>query len=296
MGDCSTISKLVRSVLFGTEEDVPAGVNWRKVFDDSITNRVSTICLAGVMRLPEEERPGPALLNEWEQHVSKLKDDYNYRHEATLELKTLLEENGIRMLLLEGETLAENYPIQYFRECNVVKFILPIYSNKLVMILRSNGVAVRYRSGLISFEFKGVRFECLMLRRSSGFGHYHPQVIPLMKLGLFNTKERPDGCLDYDPETKALYAVECASDIIRKSGGRMNMRILVDLAMLLRRYPYILLTWEGQLRKTGLDRFADTMLCSMDQLLHTGIKDNWSFLTRVRAKKFTRLLLSDSKT
>lgn len=62
MDELLVICQLVRMSVFGTEEDIPIGINWHKVFGDAAINGVSAICYEAVKRLPADRQPDFGLM------------------------------------------------------------------------------------------------------------------------------------------------------------------------------------------------------------------------------------------
>ena len=110
MEELLVICKLVRMAVFGTEEDIPACVNWPKVFAEAGINGVSAICYEAVKRLPTDRQPDFGLMLRWDLSSQGIREGFHHRHNVTRELSVLLAERGVDMLLLKGETLADNYP------------------------------------------------------------------------------------------------------------------------------------------------------------------------------------------
>lgn len=123
MDELLVICKLVRMAVFGTEEEIPTGVNWPKLFADSGINGVSAICYEAVKRLPADRQPDFSLMLRWDLSAQGIREGFHRRHEVTRELRSLLEGRGISMLLLKGETLADNYPQPDLRESGDVDFV-----------------------------------------------------------------------------------------------------------------------------------------------------------------------------
>ncbi|MCQ2185034.1 MAG: nucleotidyltransferase family protein, partial [Bacteroidales bacterium] len=109
--------------VFGTEEAIPACINWQKVFEDAGVNGVSAICYEAVKKLPKTQQPPFELMLRWDVSALGLQQGFGHRHNVTEKFRELLEQHGLRMLLLKGETLADNYPDPSLRECGDVDFI-----------------------------------------------------------------------------------------------------------------------------------------------------------------------------
>lgn len=300
MDELLVICKLVRMSVFGTEEDIPAGVNWPKVFADAGINGVSAICYEAVKRLPADRQPDFGLLLRWDLSAQGIREGFHRRHEVTQELRALLERRGITMLLLKGETLADNYPQPDLRESGDVDFVAlsgldsPAGFAACNAFAESLGLELKSQEKHSSFEYRGVHFENHTLEQTEGYNRTHHRTMALLRESLPKSVLRPDGCLELDPVTQAVFVVKHTAQHVCYSGGKIALRMLLDLALLLRRHPDILGEWEPKLRQVGLYRFSRVMLCATDQLLGTGFQDGWDSHTKRRARRFTYLFLTES--
>ncbi|MCQ2127627.1 MAG: nucleotidyltransferase family protein [Bacteroidaceae bacterium] len=274
--------------VFGSEEDIPTGINWSEVFRDASVNGVSALCYEAVRRLPAERQPNVDLLLRWQLSARSIREQFRYRHDVTRSLFDILNEKGIRTLLLRGETLACNYPDPELRESSLVGFTALTDTRTCDSLLWSHGIAVSSQRNLSSFTYKGVRFENYNLDES----------LPL-------AVRRSDGCLEPDPVTQAVLVVMHIARQVRCSDERIPLKALLDLALLLCHYPDIVESWEPKLREVRLHRFSRVMLCATDMLLatdrpsepmHRADSDHskWNRRTMRRARKFIRIFMTDN--
>ena len=300
MDELLVICKLVRMSVFGTEEDIPACINWSKVFADAGINGMSAICYEAVKRLPADRQPDFGLMLRWDLSSQGIREGFHHRHNVTRELSVLLAERGVDMLLLKGETLADNYPQPDLRESGDVDFVAlsgldsPSGFAACNAFAESLGLELRYQEKHSSFEYRGVHFENHTLEQTEGYNRTHHRTMSLLRDSLPKSVSRPDGCLKLDPITQAIFVVKHTAQHVCYSGGKIALRMLLDLALLLRRHPDILAEWEPKLRQVGLYRFSKVMLCATDRLLGTGFRTDWSRREKRRAGRFIRLFLTGS--
>lgn len=295
MEELLVISKLVRLSVFGVKEDIPAVVNWPKVFADAGVNGVSAICYEAVKLLPPDRRPDFDLLLRWELSAQWIREGFRYRNKRTQELRSLLESAGIQMLLLKGVALADNYPQPELRECGDVDFVgLPDYE-ACNALLESHGIKLRKsQKKHASFLYNGVFFENHTLEPTGGYDRVHRRTIDLLRESLPNALRRDDDCLEPDPVTHAVFLLKHIAQHACYSGGRIALRMILDLALLLRRYPEVRSQWEDVLRKAGLLKFSGLILCASDCLLGTGFLPDRPVRLVRRTWRFIRLCLTDS--
>ena len=316
MKELLLICKLVRMSVFGAEEDILAGfgrpvigpcinpeysgtmpgdgINWPEVFADAGVNGVSAICYEAVKRLPPEYQPDFNLMVRWDLSAQGIREGYHHRHEVTRELRSILEKYGMDMLLLKGETLADNYPQPDIRESGDVDFVaLPNYLAANSMF-RSLGIKLKFQQKHSSFSYKGVHFENHTLEHTGGYNRTHRRTMALLREALPNAVRRADGCLELDPVTSAVFVVKHTAQHICYSGGRIPLRMLLDLALVLKRHPAVLEAWDPKLGQVGLERFAEVMLCVADTLLETGFRNGWGRKDKRLSNRFIRYFLTDS--
>ena len=300
MEELLIICKLVRMAVFGTEEAVPDRVSWPDVFADSGLNGVSALCYEAVKRLPPDRQPDFNLMLRWDLSAQGIREGFHRRHKAAQELRTLLGDRGVAMLLLKGETLADNYPQPDLRESGDVDFValsgLDPQSGFAACnaLVESLGMELKALEKHSSFEYKGVHFENHTLEQTEGYNRVHRGTMALLRESLPKAVRRSDGCLELDPVTQAVFVVKHTAQHLCYSGGKIALRMLLDLALLLRRHPEIPGEWETVLRQVGLWRFSRVMLCTTDRLLGTAFRKEWGSLMQWRAKMFTYLFLTES--
>ena len=323
MEELLIISKLVRISVLGMEEEIPAGVNWPKVFVDAGVNGVSAICYEAVKRLPASVQPDFGLMLRWDVSAQGIKEGFRHRHKVTGELRDILAGRGVDMLLLKGETLANNYPQPELRESGDVDFVALAGLDPQAgfaacnSFVESLGMKLESQEKHSSFEYRGVHFENHTLEHTAGYNRVHHRTMALLKESLPKAVRRSDGCLELDPVTQAVFVVKHAAQHLCYSGGKIALRMLLDLALLLRRHPEVLEEWDSALKSVGLRRFAKVMLCATEMLLGEGLlpgsaghrldpgsgsgfefcpgsRHGWSHRARRRARMFIRLFLTES--
>lgn len=295
MEELILISKLVKMVIFGTHEDIPACVAWPKLFVDAGINGVSAICYDAVNRLPSSLQPDFNLMLRWDLSAQGLRERYLRRHDATRRLHDLLTARGIDMLLLKGETLADYYPQPDLRECGDVDFVSLPDIESCNDLLESLGINLDFHERKhCSFEYGGVHFENHTFEPTGGYNRAHHRTFSLLRGSLPDAVRRADGCLELAPAAQAVFVVKHTAQHICYSGGRIALRMLLDLALLLRSHPEILNEWEPKLRHVGLWRFSQVMLCATDRLLGTSFCQEWPKRTCRSARQFIRLFLTES--
>lgn len=281
--------------VFGSKEDIPDGVNWPEVFADAGVNGVSAICYEAVRVLPADRRPDFDLILRWDLSAQCLREGFRQRNQCTQDLRSLLEGAGMQMLLLKGESFADNYPQRELRECGDVDFVgLPDFEacNDL---LESHGIKLtRVHRKHATFMYRGVFFENHTLEPERGYNRVHRRTIELVREALPGAVRRDDGCLEPDSVTQAVFLLKHIAQHVCYCGGRIPLRMILDLALLLRRHPEVQDQWEDALRKVGLLGFSELMLCASDCLLCTAFRAEWSGRELRRAWRFIRLCLTDS--
>lgn len=295
MDELLVLCKLVRMSVFGAKVDIPIGVNWPRVFADAGVNGVSAICYEAVKLLPSDRRPDFDLLLRWDLSAQWIREGFRCRNKRTQELHSLLESAGMEMLLLKGVTFADNYPQPELRECGDVDFVgLPDFE-ACNAFLESQGVNLRMsHKRHASFLYRGVFFENHTLDPTGGYDRVHRRTIDLISEALPKAHRRQDACLELDPVTQAVFLLKHIVQHVCYCGGRIALRMILDLALLLRRHPEVQSQWEDVLRKVDLLKFSELMLCASDCLLSTGFRPEWSEREVRRAWRFIRLCLTDS--
>ena len=299
------ICKLVRMSVFGSEEDIPTGINWPKVFRDASVNGVSALCYEAVRRLPAERQSNVDLLLRWELSARSIREQFRNRSHVTQLLCDFLDKKNIVMLLLNGETLACNYPDPELRESGEVDFVALPGDRASNIILDYLGIKAGSQSKPSSFVYKGVHFECHSTEPGPGFDHMRYRTVSLISGSLSQAVHRTDGRLEPDHVTQAVLAVMNAARQVNRSCERIPLKMLLDLAMLLKRHPDVLKQWEPVLRQAGVYRFSRVMLCATDMLLATdrpsepmhgtdSDHSSWNRRTMRRARKFIRIFMTDN--
>ena len=294
MEELLVICRLVRMSVFETGEDIPTGVNWDRIFRMARNNGVSALCYEAVKRLPPASQPDSELLRRWKLSAQGIRGAFYYRHEVTRCLCDILERNGIRMLMLRGETLAENYPEPELRESGEVDFVALPSHKACHAYLEFLGVKVRSQRRQSSFVYKGVHFENYMLKPVECFNSVYRRTMALLRKSLSQAVQREDGCLMPEPVVQAIISIMHTALHSSRSGGRVSLRMLLDLELLLHNHPDIVDKWEPLLKEVGLYSFAQVMLCATCQLLGTDriprLANAWNCRTHHRANRLIKSL------
>lgn len=269
MDEFHVVCSLVRMSLFGKKEDIPSFIDWVKVFINAGRNEVSGLCFEAAKRLPEESRPAQVLMECWSRHVQMAREDFRHKKAVAGDLRDRLDGKGIAMLLTGGFALADNYPDPELREDGKVKFVARTDFEGCNALVEDLGVRVNVKKTHASFLYDGVSFESFRMEPFSR--------------QIRDTIWRNDGFLEPDPAAQAVLIVDNAAKCSGVFSRKVPLRLLIDLALLLRRYPSVPDEWESGLQQAGLLHFGETMLCACDILLGTGFRRDWGWMTRLRA-------------
>lgn len=121
-------SGLLRSGLHPEVPYVPAApvgeASWQEIFSLAKRQGTANIALDGVETLPREQRPGRELRIRWAMQSEATVKRYARQRSAAERAARLLAGHGVRMLVLKGIGLSDNYPIAEHRECGDVDIYL----------------------------------------------------------------------------------------------------------------------------------------------------------------------------
>ena len=288
MKELDIITKLIRIASFGKQEDIPAGTNWQKVFIKAQANGVTAVCFEAIKTLPSSNKPDQSLFLKWEAAAQAICDESQKRHQAICELRSLLEEHGISMLLLKGEELSSQFPKPELWEYGDIEFVPCRDYQNCNALISSLGIEVVEQKTHSSFIYKGFLFKNYSLDsiKNSNKSHYH--VFSLIKLCLFDLVDNEDGSKGIDTLTQAVHMVKAISELTRAHNGKPQLRMLLELVLLLKSHSFIAVTWENQLEYAGLKKDAYVLLCVSDILFGTEYKKSWWKTTRFRARLLVR--------
>lgn len=109
--DTNYFFELVQTAIGNREKlsAVPSTEEWTGLFETAQRQTVAAVCMAGVSRLPEEQKPPMKLLMEWvgQGEVAKGKNERMNRRCMTLIRK--LEGAGLKATILKGQGIAKLY-------------------------------------------------------------------------------------------------------------------------------------------------------------------------------------------
>ena len=291
------ICTLIRRRVWGSKDPVPEGIDWNAVLLESARNGVSAICCEAASALPSSFGPDFQTLLTWDLSVRVLKDGFRKRHEATQDMRALLESNGMRMLLLKGESFASVYPEPSLRECGDVDFMVFDRYADFLSLSERLGIKLDDSQGKHSeFEYEGVVFECHTHVPDRKFNLCDYRTRTLVRDSFDKAVLRDDGCWELDPVVQAVFSVKHTAQHICYSGGRAIVRMLLDLALYLQKHKDVPGMWDEALEYTGLAEFAETELCVIRKLFGVDFSRSgkgWSRRTERRAERFIGLFLVD---
>ena len=91
--------------------------SWEHIYRTAVNQRVCAITWDGVQRLPANRQPPRELRLQWALAADELEKRYLRQRQTASALAARFAENGLRMLVLKGVGLSEDYPIPAHREC-----------------------------------------------------------------------------------------------------------------------------------------------------------------------------------
>lgn len=295
MSDLEIICALIRSYVFGQEVEIPGNVDWPRVIQKARKENVSVVCYEGARKLPLEKQPQFSDMLQWDISSQGIRENYRHRHDVTTELCRFLKENGIRMLLLKGETLASYYPDCTDRESGDVDFVAIDNFERCNKLLMDRGIDIDLeKTGYHSaFSYKGIEFEnhnpdC---RFAFYFRKSDYRTFRLLKESYGNLQEMDGGCLQADDTTKFVYIVKHAGQHLRWSN--ISLKMLLDLTLMAKKDGSLFERSADKLDSVGLYGFARTLLCASETLFKLEFGYEWSRWEKSRARYITDLALSE---
>ena len=93
------VCALVRNRVFGTGEEIPAGVDWEAVLECAVRQEVNAICYEAVKLLPQDRQPSFALMMKWDVSAQAIREMYSLRLKAAREVCDILGAEGIRNVM-----------------------------------------------------------------------------------------------------------------------------------------------------------------------------------------------------
>ena len=267
------VTALTASELFGAKLSLTSQPDWEKVLECAHDQGVVAICYEAVKRLPAELQPDFALMLHWDVSAEEVKSSFESRRKVKEHLRDLFSTIGERMLLLKGETLADHYPHPEMRECGDID-IMPLGSyGSLNAFIESQGIEVDYsnsKHSVFIFEGEEVELHDPMPHTSYNRNDYLTEC--LVADALKEAVLRTDGCRELPPVVMAVHAVNHIA-LHLYMGEKVPLKMLADIALLLKVHPEVLLVWGPALDRTGLAKFSQTVLGAIDTLFSTSFSD-----------------------
>lgn len=120
------IYELVRGAILGKKPDIlnVKSVNWDLLMDISVQHGVMALVWDGICMLPESQQPPRIIRINFGMSAQEIWDRYQKQESVLKEMIHICEQNDMRLLLLKGIGLAENYPKPSSRPCGDVDFYL----------------------------------------------------------------------------------------------------------------------------------------------------------------------------
>ncbi|MBQ6822963.1 MAG: nucleotidyltransferase family protein [Bacteroidales bacterium] len=102
----------------------PSAADWSRIYALAQEQAVAGICLAGLDRLPAEQRPPKALLLQWIGESELIRKRSGRMDAAVAALCAELSSMNIRFLVFKGQTLAVLYPDPSLRQSGDIDFLI----------------------------------------------------------------------------------------------------------------------------------------------------------------------------
>ena len=154
----TTLLNLLSHALFGAPLEIPDGVDWQEVFDESKLQSVSAIAIADV---PPELLPDD-IAKAWEKESFKILMNNTRVGSEHAQLHKILSDADIPYVILKGSASASYYPDPMLRSMGDVDFLINKTDiGKVDLLLRKNGYQPQpsnhecergYRKGLSTWE------------------------------------------------------------------------------------------------------------------------------------------------
>lgn len=284
------VTSLTASELFGCKISLPFLPDWNKVLECAHEQGVVAICYEAVKRLPTELQPDFGIMLRWDVSAEEIKSSFESRRKVKEHLRDLFSSIGERMLLLKGETLADHYPHPEMRECGDIDIMLPEGYEKGNRLVESKGIEVdcsNSKHTAFFYEGEDVELHDPVPHPSYNRNDYLTECLVAESLG--DAVLRPDGCWELSPLVMAVHAVNHIA-LHLYMGEKVPLKMLADIALLLKAHPEVVRQWEPALDRTGLAKFSQTVLRAMDTLFATAFSDGGG------SERFIRLFVHQEGT
>lgn len=272
--DC--VVRLVSGELFASElrrpsdaAFLPSDVDWEDLLRRAHDNGVTALCYEALRKLPAAVQPGFDAMLRWDISAEEVFESFELRRRAKEHLCSVLGGECGRIILLKGDTLADNYPDPRMRECGDIDIMLPEGFARSNALIESMGIEVDYSNTKHSkFIFEGVEIENHDPAPHRKYNRNDYLTECLVARSLDDAVLRPDGLWQLPPAVMAVHTLNHIA-LHLYIGEKIPLKMLIDMAMLLRAHPEILSLWAPALRSTGLAMFAGTVLGAIDTLFGT---------------------------
>lgn len=267
------VTSLTASELFGTELSLSSQPDWNKVLECAHEQGVVAICYEAVKRLPTELQPDFGIMLRWDVSAEEVKSSFASRRKVKEHLRDLFSSIGERMLLLKGETLAGHYPHPEMRECGDIDIMLPEGFEKGNSLVESKGIEVDCSNSKHTvFFYEGEEVELHDPAPHTSYNRNDYLTECLVSESMDEAVLRPDGCWELSPLVMAVHAVNHIA-LHLYMGEKVPLKMLADIALLLKAHPEVLQQWGPALDSTGLKKFSRAILRTMDTLFATAFSD-----------------------
>ena len=264
---------LLRCSLFGqpyapVSAGTSAPVDWAKVLECAGANGLTAVSYEAVKALPLELRPDFGTMLLWDLSAQGVRQSFDSRKAVKEHLRDLFASADIRMLILKGESLADCYPVREIRESGDLDIMLLDGYDRGNALVEAAGIAVDYSHPKHSrFVYEGLEVENHVVKPLREYYVSESR----MKADLEHSCRRQDGCWELQPESHARFLLSHMIGHLNWN-EHINLKMLLDLALLLRKYPSVLQDWSksgSALEESGLVPFARLALSSIDLLFGT---------------------------
>lgn len=258
---------LLRCSLFG-QPFASVGADWAKVLELAGENGLTAVCYEAVKTLPLELRPDFGTMLRWDLSAQTICQSFDSRRAVKEHLRDMFASAGIRMLILKGESLADCYPVRETRESGDLDIMLFDDYDRGNALVEAAGIEVDYSHPKHSrFIFEGLEVENHVAKPLREYYVSEQR----MKSDLGQARRREDACWELQPEAHARFLLSHMVGHLNWN-EHINLKMLLDLALLLRKYPSVLQEWQNPgnaLEESGLVPFASLVLRSIDLLFGT---------------------------
>jgi len=172
--EITLLLELLRAALWQTPPDAALFVDvdddfWQKIMRKAAQHSVFALAFDGALLLPKDLQPPRNLQLAWIAAVDKIEKNFSYKLSVLQQMETIFTENGIKMLLFKGFSLANCYPTPEHREfgdLDIYLFGKHKQGNKLLL---KNGATQDY----CSYKHLCVVFKNVLIENHAFFLNTH---------------------------------------------------------------------------------------------------------------------------